>query len=565
MAKRKRSTRAPTPSEPNIDVDDSRKGITDFRDVADSEDEFFLGRDEVPLQGPEAKRRKQKEEEDNQLSDEEVLDYSGEEQEAGESDGEDEEEWGVTNEALYGANEIETEEQAFEEEREAIKLQKKTLQQMQAEDFAFDPHEWGQADAEPEPLDAADPQTDIPSTDGLSEAEKLKLLKSFYPEFIPLSKELLHMEQTSASLETGSTRARAAAAYRGALQMYFLILMSSTASGDAPFKAMPPSQLRQHPIMDTLERCRETWLNVQNLRQEHTSSKPVYTLQEPVVTEPQSDDTAAEPKQPKKKRAEKAARAAKGKLQPANADRLAKTEADLAALDSLLTTNRPTKRRVVAHASEIGDEEPLNAHEAQERANRKKSLRFYTSHIAQKAYMREANSRNAGGDDDLPYRERLRDRQARLNAEAEKRGRRTANTDADMGASSDGEEAVDNAGEDDYYQLIASRSSRKKASKAALAEVHKNAALQGGRVVEEEIVDPDGKRKITYNIEKNKGLTPHRKKEVRNPRVRRRVKYGQKQKKISSMKPIYKGGEGRGGYAGELTGIKKNLVKSTKL
>lgn len=35
----------------------------------------------------------------------------------------------------------------------------------------------------------------------------------------------------------------------------------------------------------------------------------------------------------------------------------------------------------------------------------------------------------------------------------------------------------------------------------------------------------EGKRGITYQIAKNKGLTPHRKKEQRNPRVKHRNKY----------------------------------------
>ena len=74
-----------------------------------------------------------------------------------------------------------------------------------------------------------------------------------------------------------------------------------------------------------------------------------------------------------------------------------------------------------------------------------------------------------------------------------------------------------------------------------------------------------GKRKITYAIEKNKGLTPHRKKDVRNPRVKKRKKFDEKKKKLGSIKPVYKGGEARGGYGGELTGIKSNLVRSTKL
>lgn len=66
-------------------------------------------------------------------------------------------------------------------------------------------------------------------------------------------------------------------------------------------------------------------------------------------------------------------------------------------------------------------------------------------------------------------------------------------------------------------------------------------------------------------IEKNKGLAPRRKKDVRNPRVKKRNKYAEKQKKLKSMKSVYSGGEGRGGYSGELTGIKSGLVKSVKL
>jgi U3 small nucleolar RNA-associated protein 3 len=56
-----------------------------------------------------------------------------------------------------------------------------------------------------------------------------------------------------------------------------------------------------------------------------------------------------------------------------------------------------------------------------------------------------------------------------------------------------------------------------------------------------------------------------RSKDSRNPRVKKRKKYEDKKKKLGSTKQLYKGGEGRGGYAGELTGIKKNLVKSVKL
>jgi U3 small nucleolar RNA-associated protein 3 len=60
-------------------------------------------------------------------------------------------------------------------------------------------------------------------------------------------------------------------------------------------------------------------------------------------------------------------------------------------------------------------------------------------------------------------------------------------------------------------------------------------------------------------------LTPHRKKEVRNPRVKKKLKYDAKKKKLKSVRAVYGGGEGRGGYQGEMTGIKSGLVRSTKL
>ena len=51
---------------------------------------------------------------------------------------------------------------------------------------------------------------------------------------------------------------------------------------------------------------------------------------------------------------------------------------------------------------------------------------------------------------------------------------------------------------------------------------------------------------------------------MRNPRVKKKKAYAEKLKKLKSMKAVYKGGEGRGGYAGELTGIKPGLIKSVK-
>lgn len=75
-----------------------------------------------------------------------------------------------------------------------------------------------------------------------------------------------------------------------------------------------------------------------------------------------------------------------------------------------------------------------------------------------------------------------------------------------------------------------------------------------------------GPRSLTRAILTNKGLTPHRPKAVRNPRVKKRQKYEKAKKKLSSQKSFYKGGlsETGGRYDGEKSGISK-VIKSVKL
>ena len=620
------------PTGPNLDVGSSRKRIRDFEDVADSDDEFHLNRDKVLLdEEPETKRRRrwQEREEFLEPSDEEVLDYSEEEvededagahsqrhaangiasdsesSESGDAEDEDNVElgWGMSKGDIYGADEIETEEQALEEAAEALRLQKKQLQSMTAADYGFDESEWQDGGAEKDDINQdlnnvvteVLPQLQI--SQDMSSAERLKLLKTRYPEFEPLSKELLSLRDTHAKLVAESqenavhastdhypnliTKLRAASAYVGILAMYFALLTSPASAEVESLIAMPAAQLRDHPVMDSLVKCRELWIRAEGLPEDSLPTtdnvaKEIthgHTVEH--QTQPRSRQKQGHPAQ--KSRAERHADAAKAEADKRKAERLQKTEAGLAELNALIApTNSKRSKRLSSRDinksanSDFDEEAALTAHEAAEKEKRKKSLRFYTSQIAQKANKRGVAGRNAGGDDDIPYRERLKDRQARLNAQAERRGQHNANPGADLGGESDEEDArqarqIRGEEDNDYYDLIASRTARKKSDKAALAEAQRQAALQGGQVMQEAVIGPDGKRKITYAIEKNKGLTPHRKKEVRNPRVKKRKKFDEKKKKLGSIKPVYKGGEGRGGYGGELTGIKKGLVKSTKL
>ncbi len=77
---------------------------------------------------------------------------------------------------------------------------------------------------------------------------------------------------------------------------------------------------------------------------------------------------------------------------------------------------------------------------------------------------------------------------------------------------------------------------------------------------EEEI---EGKREIGQKIMANRGLTPHRSKETKNPRVRLRGKFSRAvTRRKGSVRDVKEKTEG---YGGELTGVKTSVVKSRKL
>ena len=531
--------------------------------------------------------------------------------------------WGSSKKDFYNADTIETEADALEEEEEAKKLQKKQLKAMKEADFGVDDFDQVADDTKPEDVDGVVtevlPQLEIP--EDMAPGERLKLLKSRYPEFEPLAKDLIDLEPTYKELLAAAeeaqrtitdftrppplavTKFRALSAYLGSISMYLTLLTSSSENGDEKVVAMPPAELRSHPIMQSLVKCKKLWESVKD----QSISEPAESTT--IESEGENDEvaesaptSAGEEKveKPKAKRSgskkltreQRAAQAALAEAEARRAEKIRKAEEELADLPELIK-KKPTKtskkqatekKKEKDDGSDFGDEDGLTAHEAEEKARKKRSLRFYTSQIAQKTNKRSAAGRDAGGDQDLPYRERIKDRQARLNAEAEKRGRQPATAREQLGNDSGDEEdrrvaaqlrgeklssskndASSGSDDEDYYDMVAARRQQRKAEKQSRAEAYAEAARQGAQVEEVEEIGPDGKRAITYQIQKNKGLAPKRSKENRNPRVKKRKKFEKKKKRLPSIRPVYKGGEGPGGYGGELTGIKKNLVKSVKL
>ena len=512
--------------------------------------------------------------------------------ESGNSQSEDDEEidegWGSSKKDYYNADVIETEADALEEEAEAIKVQKKQLQGLTEADYGFDDAKWldsgtvavGDDDSEHEGvIREVLPQLVI--TDNMGVEERTKLLSTRYPEFGPLSKEFLHLqslyEGSISSVERPSqlllkpvlegvdresevqhitaipVKHSALSAYLAALSMYFALFTSSV---DEAGTAVPmaSSELRGHPIMETLVQCRKLWEKVKDLEIAESDNQGIATKPDGLLRSATMNTTVDivnanghknqdtnHPKKHKKSRKSKAQRAAEAALAESDArraERLQRTEEDLARLTNLVEETSKsslpidnTQSASEEDDSDFGEERYLTAQEAEEKAKRKKSLRFYTSQIAQKVNKRHNAGRAAGGDNDVPYRERFKDRQARLTTEAEAKGRKPAKASGvALGGDSDDEDKQvakqvrDGAADEDYYDLVTARSQKKKAEKAALAAVQQQATKEGGVVHAVEEVGPDGKRGITYAIEKNKGLTPKRKKEVRNSRVKKRNK-----------------------------------------
>ncbi|XP_069391761.1 something about silencing protein 10 [Paralichthys olivaceus] len=80
---------------------------------------------------------------------------------------------------------------------------------------------------------------------------------------------------------------------------------------------------------------------------------------------------------------------------------------------------------------------------------------------------------------------------------------------------------------------------------------------------EKEALDPDAKRGITYQMAKNKGLTPKRKKIDRNPRVKHREKF--RRAKIRRKGQVREVRREETRYSGEMSGIRAGVKKSIKL
>lgn len=158
-------------------------------------------------------------------------------------------------------------------------------------------------------------------------------------------------------------------------------------------------------------------------------------------------------------------------------------EPDLSQTKTAAAISRPGPSAVDVY----GEATSLQAADAADKQARKKSLRFHAARIENTSARRQnARSNAMGGDDDIPYRERKKEKEARLAREAAKsRGAggedlndaepEPPRRDKKRARDDEGDSDRGDDGADGYYELVQRKSKEKKEKKKAEYEAAKAA------------------------------------------------------------------------------------------
>lgn len=490
-----------------------------------------------------------------------------------EDDDEDQEDakgWG-SRRNYYGGDDASDDEDAKQMVEEALRQQKKHLQDLHMEDYVDEDmiEGWKKARLAEDEAAATFPLVDEEvelDFDAMDYKDKLKHLTGQYPEFVPLLEEFSTLMPRFEELKLLKSsdlilaKRYALSAYLSCISSYLALFVENLCSKE-------PISMKDHPVMESLLSSREVWRQADELRDAPRASKKTKAVDDSEYIEEglkvdEIGETADLPE---------------SDLERLNTDSEEELDIEQAqqelGSDKELNINLSAKRTImkskIAFATGDYTETALpDEIDREVKDRRRKSLRFYTSKINQ-TVQKNARYEKLTGDLDLPYRERLFERQQRLLEEARKGGLGLNKTQ--MGELLYGDDCeLDknrmvqdiNVSAAEYYDSVRSAKHHKKEARRTAHEEAKKAARDGKLAELQESAGADGKRALNFQILKNKGLTPHRKNENRNARVKKRKKYEQAKKKLKSVRQVYEGSQGP--YGGEKTGIKKGISRSVK-
>ena len=153
----------------------------------------------------------------------------------------------------------------------------------------------------------------------------------------------------------------------------------------------------------------------------------------------------------------------------------------------------PARTSVSAREDVFGDAVVLGAADAADKKARGHTLRFHTSKIESASARRQGARKALGGDDDVPYRERRKQKEARAQREAQAGKRGQGGDDLDDAAQlvpgaafevdGKGDEESPEEDADGYYSLVQKRKRDQKQSKKTAYETAKAESRCGVFVV----------------------------------------------------------------------------------
>ncbi|KAG0745088.1 hypothetical protein G6F57_001395 [Rhizopus arrhizus] len=589
MGKRKTPVFRKGTAEQDPSKGDKIKAIRTWDDIEhDSEDDFHDERGKILLDG-------QEEVEEEELSDREVYGLDGlDEEEASEEEEEEKEElkdaedieaWGTSKKAYYNADEASDIEEMREEEEEALRIQKEQLAHMDEEDFVDDTLPgWG--------LGAAnDTEADKKLVEGVTKdledisfstthadkrrrkianSEKIKIIQNESPELIDLLDEFKERSKTVEELQNivekiqKKEKQEEHAAQFLLFKYQTLMNYMTNISFYFALKASNASDVREHPVIQALFNLRQTLEKVENLEQKLNSEidEFIETLTNESITIKKIDikKTKKEKKQPVLEETysedgieEEFEHFDEEDLEESDREDEYNVEDIEEEFKSLKKAAKKRKRQDV---EDFGELDALDELDMEDKLIKKKSIRDYVAKIESK---QAKNTNKYQGDSDLPYRDRVKqERKGVAQPQDNSADLDDADWDEDDAAAADEVRNGKADSDDEYYAEIAAQKAANK--RAKLEEYEASRPEIESRDIE---VEEGQKRLASQKILKNRGLTPHRKKENRNARVKNRMKYDKKMKKLSSTRAVYKPLSSN--YGGEMSGVKTNVVKSVKL
>ncbi|CAO3590132.1 unnamed protein product [Absidia cylindrospora] len=560
----------------------------------DSEDDFHEARESILLNGKEFDEEEQSEHEiyglDNQPDS--SSEEEEEEEEAEQDESADATTWGTLKKAYYNADEGSDLDEMREEEEEALKIQKQRLADMDEADFMDGTLSgWGlgaeaNKEVDRQMVENVTKELDDISFDmsssvaarrkNLPVAEKIKILQNESPELLDLLNEFKDKTSTMGELKkmlgqiSDNNRQDHEAAKFILFQYQLLMNYLTNISFYFSLKAAGTNNIRNHPVIGALVELRGAIEKMEKLEKK---------LQPQLIDFIEHIDEPTENTVRKHTKTATTIKAKKHSNKKVVLDQQQSSDEEDYGLDfddddtfsdddiqqdandiekefkSLKKQVKKRKRNM--DDNDFGDLDVMEQVDMEDKLAKKRSIRDYVSKIESKQARQQSKYQ---GDSDLPYKERnLRQKKGVAQPQD-----KSADLDDQEWNEQDALDATDghvddgDADDQDDYSKAAKKIANRKANKQAAYDATRAPVMDSNYKVE------DGhKRLASWQILKNKGLTPHRKKENRNGRVKKRHQYEQKMKKLSSVRQVVKPLAGT--YGGESTGIKSNVSRSVKL